>query len=1085
MPNLLTRYDNGSFEAALITWNAEFISGNSLEQIRDTTEFFAGAASLRLKTAVSIPTYRPYKLPVRFSFPATDGESYEATLRIKCDSTIPDDVIFYLMPRYKIGNYGRITPITAAQAKTGWQELKVGFIAETGGGTDSNFTLAIVNGSDLFHVAFPDFKDDFPQSIEGVYANNVVLNNSLVYLDAAYVDVHVIEPEELPADDRPNLYHVENIFMLRIGAKIYRIDEPIKWDSINLGVTFDESARAFKFEFTDKDVLLEFDNQAGRKLLMAEYKARGVDGDASLKFGEVSTDGDIAILYEADINFDPNSYSQGQYTVKANCERRSFGEKIRAYFDTKTDIFTKTSLSGNTLAPLVPETLYVHPRQLTYAAEFIYNYNVAASQYDLYDNATTYDIDDRVRSLTGKIYESLANGNLNHEPTTSPAWWKLSVDFPAVLEDEIIPGSGSDPHYKTTVPPFKATTNNIVDLNEPTPPEGSLIYAGITLPAGVAKRSFSIEVQASFKVDLGNNSQFPLVGFAIYKQGNISGGGDGSNPLYPTLTEGYVRNDESMYIIDLNGNVEHTAYMNVIMEHVIDLYADEALFIKAFIFTPDDTQFIVDNFQWTNIDSHYLKIRERTVYAPSLVKALRLHEMVNRQFETITDRPNPLKSNFLGRIDLGYAANGCASNHYVLNGLMLRNFLNKPFISSAKDNFNALNGLFCMGMSIERDNLGGEWVRLEPVEFFFRNILLLKLTTISKYFRRPADKYIFNEIEGQFSKFPQDNQADSIEDFHTKMSYTTPLKRFKNKLTVAISWILSGYYTEYTRREAFEINPTNSYETDNDTFCISGTAPSTTLAEGVGIVWDAATNTATINKVVPVVVGDVITTSGGSSNNGSFTVLEVEIPFIFDKTILSLSESVANATTTSDISIGVTRAYAKRDEDFDLVDGVSFEHSVYNLEHHWKRILLRWAKIFQSGWAMFINPVGLAINNYQIKFNTGIGNTKAGTRLKSSVSCKYGDGKNLSRYDMGNDGVTQMDKPLFGKDYLDFETPMSWSTFNYITKAFEARNPDGKDYGYLQLTNPDGEIENGFVISMKFKPTNQTCKVTLIEKFNG
>lgn len=1068
MPNLITRYDSGTFEAAQGGWNQELGALGSYTIIdQNAVEFHSGAKSCRIQTALTPSFSKGHRLPIKFSFLAVDGESYECKLWVKASASMPDDVIFLLLPNYKIGNSGILTSVRAADCKDGWFELSVNFVASTypqAGDQLSNVTLAIINGSDQFNITYPEFKNDFPDSLD--FFANINLASFDLFVDDASSEQKAI-PVPAPPADRSNLYHIENIFLLRVGSKIYTINEPIKWSDVQVSVEFDEAARAFKFEFTDKDVLLEFDTAAGFLLLMEELKKNGVEGDASLKFGEVSQDGVVTILYEGNINFE--SKIVGKYSVKFNCEKRSLGEKFRTYYDTKTNIFATHSLGGNPMTPLSTTKLFLHPRQLTYQANFNYNYNTALTGVATYSNITTYSLGQRVKSKTGKVYESLQNLNTGHDPITSPTWWKLSINFPWTLDADT-----TDPFFKLAVPPYKALSNNVDGLLEPNQPDGQLLYTGLTLPGNLTKRSFFIEFHGRFFVNTADSGVFPQIGIAVYKRSNISGG---VFTTHPTIPVGDTNNRDVIGTSIQTGNVEHTNEFGFVMNGIIDLFADEALFIQAFVYT--DTT--ADSFFWENFSDFYLNIRERTVYDASAIDALRLHETINRQIETTTDRTNILKSNFIGRTDLGYAQNGCASNQYVMNGAMIRKLLSSNFIMSSKDWFSAINALYCMGMSIERNNTGGEFIRFEPIEFFFKNVLLMRLDSISDYEKTSESKLLFNEIEVAASKYPQDNQQDSLEDFMTKMNYTTALTKIKNKLTIALTWILSPYYIEYTRRQSFEINPSNSYETDADTFLISGTSPTDQLASEISVEWNSVDSTATVAGIVSAIVGDILTFSGGGTNDGDYTIIDVDFPLSFDSTVLTLSAAVVDATTVSSISSSEVRASAKRNEDFAVVDGVTFPNSVYNLEHNFKRIVLRWAKYFQSGWFMF---VGLNTGK-GIKFNTGINNTNVGTQFKDSYTCSLGESKKLLRYDRGSESTENMNKPLFTDSYIKFSSRISWAQFNYLTKAFEGRNPDGKDYGFVQITNPQGEIENGFVQSMKFVPSKEICKFTLMEKFNG
>lgn len=821
------------------------------------------------------------------------------------------------------------------------------------------------------------------------------------------------------------LYYVRNIFLLSDGSNLYEIDEPIKWDQIDIQILWDKSTSGYRFEFSDKDVMLEFDEAAGYSIIKAQYDEKFVDMNMSLHFGEVDADGVTTILFEAKLNFD--SYLEGKYTIKMNCERRSFSDKFRTRFDTKTNLYAEKTIDGTLLTELPMKELFLHPRILSKVGAFEYNDNI--------------------------------------DP----------IDIP--LADEL--GSG-DSHWKTTVPPFKATSLNIDDVQEPTAPQGQLIYAGTSLPVGTDKRKLYFDSLVKFQFTMGNASQFLKCGVSIYRRSNISGGA--TDLLPPVVDPG---DGSALVFVKDIGNVAHTEIVHAYLSGTIELRADEAIFIKAWVYTPDDALFDISNFHYLSTDDHYLNMREQTVFQASKVNAIQIHEAVNRQLEIILDESNPLKSDFLGRTDLGYAADGCASDHLILDGLGMRSMPDRPFNMSAKDWYNSLSNLFCMGLSIERDNDNNEFVRFEPLEYFFRDVLLYNFTVISKYERRPAMEYIFNELEVGFKKYPQDNQQDSIEDWMTKMEYITPIINVKNRMSKIIDFILSGYYIEYTRRQSFAENPSNAYETDKDIFLISATDGKTYT--GKTITFIQADNQIEINDIVALIPGDTFTISNGTGGvtNGTYTVEEAEIPFAYDKTILTVSEALAtDGAGTGDMSVTGEIMKAKRNEDFEDIQGVPFEDSVYNLEHHIKRILIRWAKVFQAG--LFKGHEATTWENFKfVEFVAGANNTEVYTTLKEAAECKYGS--ILEGYaDYGaTNSATELGSPLFKANLISFSAPLTWQTLNDLRKAFEGRHPEGKDYGYFEWTNPDGVTEKGFILDLKFKPVTQMFTGTFIEKYDG
>lgn len=826
-----------------------------------------------------------------------------------------------------------------------------------------------------------------------------------------------------PQFDGRSLYHVRNVFLLSDGDQIFEIQEPIKWGDIDITIKWDVLTKGFKFEFTDGDVLLEFDEAAGRAQILAQYEDKFQAMKMSLKFGELDSANVLTILFEAKLNFD--SIMINKYTVKANCERVSFADKFRLRFSTPTDILGQVSIGGLNLPPLTMRELFLHPRLLTHRAEFIYNEGVNPVGIEL-----TKEIDD---------------------------------------------GPGDDPEWDTTVPPFKATTNNIDGLEEPLVPSGELLYTGLNLPPGVQKRVIFFDFYAAFKFTMGNTSQFIKAGVSVYKRSNISGGGNGD---FPPIAQ-TAGNVNVVYSEDC-GNVASVQTIVAQANGVIELGADEAVFIKAWVFTPGNTLFPISNFQWLNLGDHYLFANEQTITKSSLATVPMIHEAVNRQLELILDTTTPLRSNFLGRIDLGYAANGCAAYHTLASGLMVRNFKNRAFNMSANQWFSSLSKIFCMGLSCERDNDNNEFIRFEPLEYFFRNVLLLRFDTISKYEKKPALQYLDNEMKFAFSKFPQNDQADSLEDWMTEMNYIMPSATTNGKMDQTIDFLLSAYYLEYTRLQGFAIKPTNSYETDANIFMVSTAEGS--QYNGKNIVFDQVNNKITIMDIVAIVQGEQFTIAGatGGVTNGMYVANSIEIPYAYDRTIITVTGPLAtNGAGTGNVSVAPNRLKAKRNEDFSSTVNVPNPKSVYNLEHHLGRIMLRWAKVFNAGmYRQYDTANG-------INFVAGRNNTNIYTVLRDEVTCRYGSVRE-GVADSGNFVArTNLQVSLFKANIITFEAPLTWETLNILRMAFEGRHPEGKDYGYFEWPNLNGVTEKGFILSLGFKPTTQMVKAQFIEKYDA
>jgi hypothetical protein len=1044
MANQITKYTNGTFEGSQGTWNQAYGAGTTA-QIRDTSIFHDGEASVRMTTVfIGDPAFSFGRAQlIQCTFPK-NLTNFKITARIRCPAGIPNDAVFFINPIIDVTKPGFLVPVRASTCKAAFMEMSAYYWVPSTPESETFFTIDVMWNSAVFaeQLSYTPEYQSFYQNVLNFTASTPIPAGEYIWVDLLFSDV-----EEIPVV--PNiqfqgrrLYYIQNVFYLNVGGVRTVVDEPIKWDDVTIQVIFDEKTKAYRFEFSDKDVILEFDSAAGRDILRTQYKANGTNADVILEFCEYNgLTNELTILYSGQINF--AECFDGEFYFKCNIERMSFNDKLRTYFDTKTDVFRDMSLGGLARPELARRDLYLHPRLLSFIAEYKYNNNVSVNQ-------------------------------------------ELSV------ED----GGGSGAKVYVTYPPMLSIKNNIDGLtNDINPSEfGRLIYAGSSLPAGVTKRKFFIEGNFSFQYTKTGSVQQPRGGFGVIKVSNIS---SGNTPIGSAIPPNVT---DAPHYSELGGLLAGTYDVDGSFSGYIEIGPDDALFFRSTILNPVEgsPDAVYSDFHWTNTEDHFLRWRELTVFAPSLIRVPLVHDVVNRQLELIVDKENVLKSTLFGRTDLGYTEDGCAAYLFMMNGKMIRELPGNPDNNNlpilnlgAKDWFNPLNGLHCLGMSVERDENDVESVRLEGLQYFFRDVMLINLEVISDYERRPATEYLFNEITARFTKYPQDNQQDSIEDFMSEMEYITPLKRVKNKLAIDIAAILSGNYIEYTRREGFKNNPTNAYETDNDLFIIAAKLADVAIT-GATIIFDDTARTITIissvGEFLPIAAQDNILIANGTGGvtNGIYPVFNVEIPFSYDRVILYIATALpSNGSGTGDATVvdvsstPVTRYRAERDEDFSTVTGVPEPQSVYNLKYHLKRIVLNWAKVFQSGWNFLVTG---EFSNEGISFVSGKNNINVGTILDSDVECKFGDSTNDARYDRAAERIIEMDNPLFGKDIVTYRAPLTWTAFNFMRYAFEGRNPEGRNYGYIQIRNPEKKLEKNYCLSMKFDPNGQMCKFITLEK---
>jgi hypothetical protein len=178
---------------------------------------------------------------------------------------------------------------------------------------------------------------------------------------------------------------------------------------------------------------------------------------------------------------------------------------------------------------------------------------------------------------------------------------------------------------------------------------------------------------------------------------------------------------------------------------------------------------------------------------------------------------------------------GCGSKLFLTNGFWVRGGDTIAGIESEKLEIkqspkklvDMFVDLFNMGWGIEYGGYNGEeTIRLEPAEHFYQDNLLMEFDgeSIVDYEKAVDPSKYYNELEFGFSRYSKDRETDkgnTIDDFHTKHTYQTPIKTNKNKLSVITDLILSAYELEILRRKQFETSGQSisaNYNTDDDMF---------------------------------------------------------------------------------------------------------------------------------------------------------------------------------------------------------------------------------------------------------------------------
>jgi hypothetical protein len=216
--------------------------------------------------------------------------------------------------------------------------------------------------------------------------------------------------------------------------------------------------------------------------------------------------------------------------------------------------------------------------------------------------------------------------------------------------------------------------------------------------------------------------------------------------------------------------------------------------------------------------ANHIKISGATTTTETQAVGILLYEAFFKLTQFISGRNNAFYSELLGRTDsypTQYAQDGELSKIWLSNGSQIRGFpyTERPIYATFKEAFAAVNSARPIGMSIEVDKEGAQYVRIEGVEHYYTKEVVLDLGGVAGLEMTPAEEYYYNQVEVGYEKWGS-NQDNSLDEVATKQSRTLPMKAPKATYSVLSKYSASGYLLEDTRRQQYALEPNK--ETDND-----------------------------------------------------------------------------------------------------------------------------------------------------------------------------------------------------------------------------------------------------------------------------
>lgn len=225
-----------------------------------------------------------------------------------------------------------------------------------------------------------------------------------------------------------------------------------------------------------------------------------------------------------------------------------------------------------------------------------------------------------------------------------------------------------------------------------------------------------------------------------------------------------------------------------------------------------------------------------------------INEVGSRILEGITDDGFRLLSNYYGRTDSQpYASpnglDGAGSLRGLTIGLLLRNYENlKQLTHSFEEFFKALNAVDNVGIGLETDpeRAGYEVVRMEPMEYFYEDTVMLTIDHVPMVEITPMMDRMANKLVIGYDKYAMEEYY-GLDEFNTTREYRHRTKATDSELKMTCPWIASGLAVEITRRkEAASLDTLQDWKFDNNTFMICLERSGYALAVEQGNITDAA-----------------------------------------------------------------------------------------------------------------------------------------------------------------------------------------------------------------------------------------------------
>jgi len=574
-------------------------------------------------------------------------------------------------------------------------------------------------------------------------------------------------------------YYKRYVYSLRGELGVQYISEPIGWNdddkifkrSTDTHGVFINLSNNLEFYIGDNE------NNGGYEYLKQTYDTYGINAKVTL-VKEEDISGTLKEVYRG--YFDFSTYLKKPYTISIKFNESGLYEKIKARNSEDLELDRLTTMNGSVMSPLKYEVLALDGRKITIISESnLRNVNSIPEQAESY-----FEEDGGYTVIGMNMYKGQT------ELTTFGKY--RGVVLPLVMSAEQDGNAQTIWDYKCNV---NEDNGNLGEANS---------TANMFYDESPNAKKLKVELNVDFYVSEFNHAESIEILLAKY---------NGFNSLE------LVSLDVLYQVFPEDDNLKKEySFKNV---YIIDLIANDSLSLICRTKGKQQDPPVA----WRTIRSDCfftrvnLLITDETYFEKTQSKFIMPFESLDRIINIITDEPNRLKSNALGRTDIGYNNDGYASLTGLTNGFWVREFNTEKITTSFQDFIDSFKCVWQLGYGIEKNGFD-EIVRVEHISHFYQNAVTLKLNAQpNKITRKCAKEYFYSSLEIGYSQ-PSGTilyeEALGLDEYNTRNNFTTAITRIENKFTNVSKYRADSYGTEFARRK-----PRKSYPEEDTRYDLS------------------------------------------------------------------------------------------------------------------------------------------------------------------------------------------------------------------------------------------------------------------------